>query len=211
MPSLIPGFEYDIFISYRHKDNKYDHWVTDFVGDLRKELEATFKDDISIYFDENQDDGLLESHDVEESLTSKLKCLIFIPIISQTYCDPRSYAWTKEFLTFKNFAQNDHWGLKIKLPNGNAASRILPIKINDLDQEDRKLLEQELGPIRSIDFIYKSGGVNRPLRHHEEDPRSNSNHTLYRDQINKVAHAIKKIPAVTATHLTRLAPRARAG
>jgi len=30
MPSLLPGFEYDIFISYRHNDNR-SGWVTDFV------------------------------------------------------------------------------------------------------------------------------------------------------------------------------------
>ena len=48
MPSLITGYEYDIFISYRHKDNKYDGWVSEFVANLRKELEATFKEDVSI-------------------------------------------------------------------------------------------------------------------------------------------------------------------
>jgi hypothetical protein len=53
MSSLVQGYEYDIFISYRQKDNKYDGWVTEFVGNLRKELEATFKEEISIYFDEN--------------------------------------------------------------------------------------------------------------------------------------------------------------
>ena len=37
---LIPGFEYDIFISYRHKDNKYDSWVTDFVDNLKRDLEV---------------------------------------------------------------------------------------------------------------------------------------------------------------------------
>jgi hypothetical protein len=42
MASLIPGYEYDIFISYRQKDNKYDGWVTEFVDNLKKELEATF-------------------------------------------------------------------------------------------------------------------------------------------------------------------------
>ena len=50
MPSLIPGYEYDLFISYRHKDNlpSYGHdrqlssdgWVTEFVSNLRKELAA---------------------------------------------------------------------------------------------------------------------------------------------------------------------------
>ncbi len=28
MPSIIPGYEYDIFISYRQKDNQSDQWVT---------------------------------------------------------------------------------------------------------------------------------------------------------------------------------------
>ena len=84
MSSLIHGFEYDIFISYRQKDNKGDKWVTEFVNALKAELEATFKEDISIYFDENPHDGLLETHNVDKSLEGKLKCLIFIPIISQT-------------------------------------------------------------------------------------------------------------------------------
>jgi len=49
MPSVIAGYDYDIFISYRQKDNKYDGWVTEFVDNLKKELEATFKDEVSIY------------------------------------------------------------------------------------------------------------------------------------------------------------------
>ena len=31
MPSTIQGYEYDIFISYRQKDNKGDRWVSEFV------------------------------------------------------------------------------------------------------------------------------------------------------------------------------------
>ena len=62
MPSIIPGYEYDIFISYRQKDNRSDQWVTKFVQALREELDATFKEDISIYFDENPYDGLRETH-----------------------------------------------------------------------------------------------------------------------------------------------------
>ncbi len=97
MPSIIPGYEYDIFISYRKKDNKQDGWVTQFINSLKNEIEATFKEDISIYFDENPYDGLGDTHDVDDSLSKKLKCLIFIPIISKTYCDPNSFAWTNEF------------------------------------------------------------------------------------------------------------------
>ncbi len=107
MPALLPTFEYDIFISYRHKDNKGEHWVTEFVHSLKAELEATFKEDIYIYFDENPHDGLLETHDVDDSLKDKLKCLIFIPIISRTYCDPKSFAWNNEFLAFLKTAAAD--------------------------------------------------------------------------------------------------------
>jgi len=48
MPSIIPGYEYDIFISYRQKDNHSDQWVTKFIRALKEELDATFKEDISI-------------------------------------------------------------------------------------------------------------------------------------------------------------------
>ena len=194
MASLIPGFEYDIFISYRQKDNKYDGWVTEFVDNLKKELEATFKEEISVYFDINPHDGLLETHDVDESLKEKLKCLIFIPIISRTYCDSKSFAWEHEFKAFVELASKDRFGLKVKLPNGNVASRVLPVRIYDLDSTDIKLCESLLGGMfRGVDFIYKSAGVNRPLRSREEKPQENLNNGLYRDQINKVANSIKEI------------------
>jgi len=194
MPSILPGFEYDIFISYRQKDNKHDGWVTEFVDHLKGELEATFKEDISIYFDENPHDGLLETHNVGKSLETKLKCLIFIPIISQTYCDPKSFAWQQEFCAFNQLAKSDPFGRDIRLASGNVTSRILPVKIHDLDPEDKALLENELGGVlRCIEFIYKTAGVNRPLRAHEDHPQDNLNKTYYRDQVNKVANAVKEI------------------
>ena len=167
MASLLPSFEYDIFISYRHKDNKCDHWVTEFVGALKTELDATLKEDISIYFDSNPTDGLLETHNVDKSLEGKLKCLIFIPIISQTYCDTKSFAWQHEFVAFNRIANEaaplslgKGLGVKslnrdIKLSNGNVASRILPIKIHDLDAQDKALIETELGSISATACLYE--------------------------------------------------------
>ncbi len=193
MASLIPGYNYDIFISYRQKDNKYDGWVTEFVDNLKKELEATFKDEISVYFDINPHDGLLETHDVDASLKEKLKCLVFIPIISRTYCDPKSFAWEHEFKAFVEQTSKDQFGLKVKLPGGNVASRILPILIHDLDQDDIKLCESVLGGVlRGIEFIYKEPGVNKPLTS-DDDEKKNLNSTKYRIQINKVANAIDEI------------------
>ena len=194
MSSLISGFEYDIFVSYRQKDNKGAHWVTEFVDALKTELEATFKDDISIYFDENPHDGLLETHNVDKSLEGKLKCLVFIPIISQTYCDPKSFAWKHELCEFNKMAKEDQFGRDIKLRNGNVTSRILPVRIHDLNPEDKALFENELGGvIRAVEFTFKSAGVNRPLRANEDHPHDNLNKTFYRDQINKLANATKEI------------------
>jgi hypothetical protein len=196
MTSKLSEFEYDIFISYRHNDNKYEKWVTDFVTKLRQELLATCKGHINIYFDENPHDGLLETHDVDRSLAGKLNSKIFIPIVSQTYCDLESFAWKHEFKAFKEMAANSQYGLQLKLPSGNVASRILPVKIHDIDHEDVKLLETELdGVLRSIDFIYKNQGVNRPLRSEDGQLANNLNHTIYRNQINKVANAIKELIA----------------
>ena len=194
MPSLIQGFEYDIFISYRQKDNKYDGWVTEFVTNLKKELEATFKDDVSIYFDENPHDGLLETHNVNRSLEGKLKSLIIIPIISQTYCDPKSFAWQHEFVAFHQQILADSYGKNVRLANGNFAGRILPVRIHDLDPEDIALFEAETKEVmRPVDFIYRLPGVNRQLRAKDDEQIKTPNQVLYRDQINKVAHAIKDI------------------
>ena len=196
MASIFSGFEYDIFVSYRHNDNAYDGWVTEFVEKLRRELVATVKDKLTIYFDENPADGLLESHNVDKSLEGKLKCLIFIPIISQTYCDIKSFAWSNEFISFCTTSAKDRFRRDIKLPNGNVASRILPVRIHEIENEDVRLLETTLGGVlRSIDFIYHAQGVNRPLRPKDDDLQDNINSTIYRNQINKVANAVKEIIA----------------
>src|SRR4030065_2231305 len=133
MASLIQGYEYDIFVSYRQKDNKGDRWVSEFIEALKIELDKTFKEEISVYFDVNPHDGLLETHDVTASLNEKLKCLVFIPIVSRTYCDPKSFAWEHEFKAFVELASRDQFGLKIRLHDGNVANRVLPVYIHDLD------------------------------------------------------------------------------
>jgi tetratricopeptide (TPR) repeat protein len=193
MSSIMEGYNYDIFISYRQKDNKGDRWVSEFVDSLKTELESTFKEEISVYFDINPHDGLLETHDVNASLKEKLKCLVFIPIISRTYCDPKSFAWEHEFKAFVEQASQDKFGMKIRLPNGNVASRVLPIRIYDLNTADIKQCESILGGVlRGIEFIYAEPGVNRPLKS-DDDEKINLNKTKYRNQINKVGNAIKEV------------------
>jgi len=193
MSSILPGYEYDIFISYRQKDNKYDGWVTEFVENLKRELEATFKEEVSVYFDINPHDGASGDTRCYASLKVKLKCLIFIPIISRTYCDPKSFAWEHEFKAFVEDASKDQFGLKVKLPNGNIANRVLPVRIHDLDSSDIQLCESVFGGVlRGVEFIYKEPGVNRSLTPKDKE-KKNLNGTIYRNQINKVALALKEI------------------
>ncbi len=193
MASLIAGYVYDIFISYRQNDNRHDGWVNRFVDHLKGELETTFKEEVNVYFDLNPHNGLLDTHDVDESLKEKLKCLIFIPVISRTYCDPKSFAWEHEFRAFLRIAEADRLGLKVTLHSGNVASRILPVRIHELDDEDNKLIENEIGGVlRAIDFIYREPGVNRPLTP-DDDEHRNLSGTRYRNQINKTANAVREI------------------
>jgi adenylate cyclase len=192
MASIISGYQYDIFISYRHNDNR-SGWVTEFVKALQEELATTIKEPVSVYFDANPHDGLLETHNVDKTLEAKLRCLIFIPIISQTYCDKRSFAWQHEFIPFNELVKEDQFGRDIRLPSGNVASRILPVKIHDLDPEDQSIIEAELGGVlRSLAFIFRADGVNRPLTP-SDNADKNRDKTFYRDQINKVANAVKEI------------------
>ena len=67
MASVLPGFEYDIFISFRHNDNRSGR-VTEFVGALQEELAATIKEPVPDYFDTNLHDGKPETQNADRSL-----------------------------------------------------------------------------------------------------------------------------------------------
>ena len=93
--------------------------------------------------------------------------------------------------------------------NGNVASRILLLKIHELDEEDKAILENEIGGVlRAIEFIYREPGVNRSLRPNDSK-NENASRTDYRNQANKIANACKEIisalrnfgkPAKTPVH-----------
>jgi hypothetical protein len=61
-------------------------------------------------------EGVFETHDVAASMKDKLKCLVFISIISRTYCNLKSFAWEHEFKKFAEQTAKVHFGLKVKLP-----------------------------------------------------------------------------------------------
>ena len=163
MPSLISGYEYDIFISYRHKDNKSDGWVTEFVRALRSELEATFKEDISIYFDENPHDGLLQHHEVDDSLREKLRCLVFIPIVSQTYCDPKAFAWQHELLAFIKLATEDKLDTQRIPPGGTPGYAVCNIRAGTRLTKSISI-SLAVENIFDEDYRIHGSGVNEPGR-----------------------------------------------
>ena len=51
MPSIIEGYNYDIFISYRQKDNKGDHWVSEFVEALTDDPSKQIPNNKNQYYD----------------------------------------------------------------------------------------------------------------------------------------------------------------
>ncbi|MDO7852552.1 hypothetical protein [Hymenobacter convexus] len=194
MAASLPDFEYDIFISYRHNDNQFDGWVTEFVTHLKDELRATVKGELRIYFDGDRTDGLGETHQVDASLGHRLRSLILMPLLSLTYCDTERFSWQHEFLPFRQLASTDALGLNLPLASGNVGSRILPLRIHNLDADDVRLLEHTMGgPLRSIDFVYQELGVNRPLRPKDDELPRPPGGLLYRNQINKVANAVKEL------------------
>lgn len=192
MASLIPGYNYDIFVSYRSRDNRGDMWISRFVESLQEELDSTFKEEISICFDDKQNETR-ETDTPDDSLEKKLKSAVFIPVISNTYCDTTSFTWKKEFMAFAGLASGDQAGLKVRLPDGNVGSRILPVRIHELSADDIRKCESVLGGVmRGVEFIYREPGVNRPLTLND-DERKNLSGTKYRNQINRVANAIYDI------------------
>ncbi|MFD2718134.1 hypothetical protein ACFST9_05370 [Hymenobacter monticola] len=195
MAALLPDYEYDIFISYRHNDSE---WMAEFITRLQNELRTIIKQPLSIYYDKDPRDGLGDTHLVQASLDHRvLSSVILLPLVSMTYCDPERYSWQSEFLPFLHKASADRLGLNLSLPGGGVASRILPLRLHNLDPQDQQLLEQTLGgQLRSIDFVYPSPevGVNRPLRVADAPEVGRR----YDDQVNKVANAIKELVTAAA-------------
>jgi hypothetical protein len=104
-----------------------------------------------------------------------------------------SGVWGKELLAFKERAEGSPFGLDVKLRDGNFSTRILPVCIYELEDEDKALYQKDTGrPLRSIDFIYREPGVNRPLKPDDLSP-DGAFKVSYRNQLNKAANAIKEI------------------
>ena len=209
MAALLTDYEYDIFISYRHNDGA---WMAEFITRLQEELKTIIKQPLRIYYDKDSRDGLGDTHQVEASLDHRvLSSVILLPLVSTTYCDTERYSWQKEFLPFLQQAKTDRLGLNLPLAGGGVSSRILPLRLHNLEPTDTQLLEQTLGgQLRSIDFVYPSQevGVNRSLRAKDDDMPRAAGAVRYDIQVNKVANAIKELVAAAVAKSQPPAPPA---
>jgi hypothetical protein len=52
MASIIPGYEYDIFVSYRQKDKKGDRWMSEFVDKNMPGMRLSIADSVHPHFPE---------------------------------------------------------------------------------------------------------------------------------------------------------------
>jgi TIR domain len=128
--ALIPGYEYDIFISYAHVDNEpfsgqTTGWIKLFYDDLKVILARRFgrPDMLKIWFDErNLDGSVVFDQSIEEGIK---KSAIMICLNSQGYL--ASDYCKLELNTFYKKAQTEKSGLKVA-----DRSRIFNVLLNNI-------------------------------------------------------------------------------
>ncbi len=80
---IVPGFKYDLFVSYAHRNDKPWNWVSDFVGTLKDELESKSRD-FAIWWDP----GLRTGEDFNLAIASAIsESAIFLSVLSTAYGD----------------------------------------------------------------------------------------------------------------------------
>ena len=80
---VVPGFKYDLFVSYAHRNDRPWNWVSDFVGTLKDEL-ASKSRDFAIWWDP----GLRNGEDFNLAIASAIsESAIFLSVLSAAYGD----------------------------------------------------------------------------------------------------------------------------
>ena len=125
--AYLPGFDYDIFISYAHANNDYPKgWVSDFHTGLQNMLNASMRG-VTIWRDNNLDSLTRFNEEIAERVKG---AAIFVTLYSGAYRD--SEYCRGELQTFHRKAQTESWGLAIKQGN---RSRIVNVLLRDESHE----------------------------------------------------------------------------
>jgi len=162
--AIVPGYEYDVFISYDHADNlpisEY-RWVTKMWKDINATLNQIGLKGINIYFDEG-DDPPSDSDDLREKVQ---KSAILLIVLSCNYSENTGYCLKERTWFLEKIEKQSH------------KSRIVMAKINECNPPP------ELEHIFYRSFIDKETSNIYSRKYKENE---------YIDELKKLANFIKK-------------------
>jgi hypothetical protein len=80
---VVPGFKYDLFVSYAHRNDKPWQWVSNFVATLKEELESKSRD-FTVWWDP----GLRTGEDFNLAIAKAIsESAVFLSVLSTAYGD----------------------------------------------------------------------------------------------------------------------------
>jgi hypothetical protein len=169
--AYVPGFDWDIFISYPHETDARDanelEWVNEFYRILDKELNERLPEPPKIYFDRRQ---FAASHSLESELLEAARhSALFVPIVSPRYVAPGKFT-LRELAAFCG--------------SGDVAKRIVTIELLPVNHEEGRP-EALQGPKRNNFFVREEG---RPIK---LTPRSERYGDLFATRLQIVAEDVK--------------------
>ncbi len=184
----IPGFDYDIFISYSHTDNinieDEEGWVEQFYKILRITLwQSIGTEEIKIWWDDKRIDGNVVFDDaIAEGIKKSaiLLCLNSPSFLHSLYCK-------KELQLFYNTAKYDSIGLKIE-----DQSRIFNVLLNNISYSQWPL---ELGGTTGFRFHdVKEEDENEENTGHKLQPGTQA----FKENLNEMCDSISKLVKILA-------------
>ena len=172
--AYVPGFEWDIFISYPRESDERDardfQWVQEFRRLLESEIRQRLpeSDALKIYFDRAEFGAA--DHLKHDLLPAARSSALFLPITSPLYFDTRKFTMQE---------------LREFCASGNSVGRIVIIELLPVPSEERP---SELnGPKRNHFFVMEQG---KPIR---LTPQSSKYADTYVERLQFVAEDIKEV------------------
>ncbi len=185
--AFVSGFQADIFISYKHSDNR-SNWISDFDRRLQLRLTELLGQEASVW----RDKKLGGADDFSDEIMQQLNgSALFIPILSPGYV--LSEWCQKEFQAFQALADKKG-GLRV----GNKLRILKAVKTPMDNDEHRQFLGESLG----FEFYERTPDSQDFREFHPETP-------AFQDRIDSLAQEICRILRAMRSH-TKKEERAKA-
>jgi hypothetical protein len=165
------GFDYDVFLSYAHRNN-WDKWVTDLHEVLKLRLAEALYQDAAIWRDDGGLDGKLVDEGIQAALANSA---VFVAVVSGAYLNSK-YCCDIELPAFRH----PHFPNKIR-----EYSRILSIAY---EIPEEKPVESWPEPLRATQFVKFHSPDGPFIRTPRRDPKE--------DYWRAVEELVRKIKAV---------------